>query len=353
MADNKEKIELTQNKGTVLVTGAYGFLGKYIINELKANGYKVIAFGRNRKKLDELEGVYKYLGDFTNYGDISNAVKRADYVVHAGALSTVWGKRSDFILNNVTGTANVIKACNSSRVEEEDGDKDTKKSIRKLIYISSPSIYCRAENRLNIVESDFDKNNKMSYYIESKIKSEKLFNHCHVPYTILRPRGLIGIGDTSIIPRLIKANSTIGIPLFNNGDNIIDMTCVENVAYAVRLALEHEESNNNVYNITNDEPTRFKELLDILIDNLNITPKYLHMNIELAMKLAGCIEHVYKLFSISKEPPITRYTVCTLGYTQTMNIDRARKDLEYSPKISLYDGVRKYAKDIKFSGPRY
>ena len=33
----------------VLVTGAYGFLGKYLIKELLDNGYSVIAFGRKRK----------------------------------------------------------------------------------------------------------------------------------------------------------------------------------------------------------------------------------------------------------------------------------------------------------------
>ena len=33
----------------VLLTGATGFLGKYVIDELKNNNYKVIAFGRNGK----------------------------------------------------------------------------------------------------------------------------------------------------------------------------------------------------------------------------------------------------------------------------------------------------------------
>ena len=39
----------------VLVTGAYGFLGKYLIKELLDNGYSVVAFGRKKEELDKLK----------------------------------------------------------------------------------------------------------------------------------------------------------------------------------------------------------------------------------------------------------------------------------------------------------
>ena len=39
----------------VLVTGAYGFLGKYVIDELVKNNYKVLAFGRNKTKMQQLK----------------------------------------------------------------------------------------------------------------------------------------------------------------------------------------------------------------------------------------------------------------------------------------------------------
>lgn len=319
----------------VLVTGAYGFLGKYVIRELISSGYIVIAFGRKNEELKKLKKEFPditvFKGDFTDPGSVAAAVRNVDYVIHTGALSTVWGNKKDFIKTNVGGTKNVIKACNAY-------------GVKKLVYVSSPSIYCCAHDREMIEEWDYDPNNRLSYYIESKIRSEKLFEHCRVPYTIIRPRGLIGLGDVSIIPRLIKANRTIGVPLFNGGFNKVDMTCVENVALALRLCLEHPESDGKCYNITNGEPREFKEILEKLFKEIGEKPKYLKAPLGVMIKLAGGIETVYRNLGILKEPPITKYTIYTLGFSQTMNIEPAKRDLGYCPKITLDEGIENYAK---------
>ncbi len=71
------------------------FLGKYVNDELINHNYKVIAFGRNENKLKELqkENVDIFVGDFCNKSDALAATKKVDYVIHCGALSTVffWG----------------------------------------------------------------------------------------------------------------------------------------------------------------------------------------------------------------------------------------------------------------------
>lgn len=319
----------------VLVTGAYGFLGKYILEELLINGYKVVAFGRKKEELDKLkkDNLEIFIGDFINKEDIINASKNVDYIVHAGALSTVWGKREDFINTNVESTKNIIEACK-------------KNNIKKLIYISSPSIYTSNKDKFDILEKDFDNSNKLNYYIESKILAEEEIKKSKkLNYIILRPRGLFGVGDTSIIPRLIKANNKIGIPLFNNGKNIVDMTCVENVALAIRLAIQSEKAKNNIYNITNGEPKEFKLILEELFESLNEKPKYLNISLKVMYSISCIIELIYKLLQIYKEPIITKYTILTLGHSQTLNIDSAKKDLKYVPKITLSEGIKKYAKE--------
>jgi dTDP-4-dehydrorhamnose 3,5-epimerase len=58
--------------------------------------------------------------------------------------------------------------------------------------------------------------------------------------------------------------------------------------------------------------------------------------------VSSIIEFIYKLFHIYKEPMITKYNICTLGYSQTLNIEKAKKDLKYNPKISLSEGIKKY-----------
>jgi len=321
----------------VLVTGAYGFLGGYTVAEFLKHDYEVVAFGRNKDKLTELKKKHKKLevfeGDFCDYETVEKATKKIDAVVHCGALSTVWGKRDDFIKTNVDGTVNILRACRRNKV-------------KKFVYVSSPSIYAGREDRLMIKEDEFDDTNKLNYYIESKILAEKeIAKFDDVNWTIIRPRGLFGVGDTSIVPRLIKANQKIGIPLFGGGKNYVDMTCVENVAYALRLCVESKKDKHKIYNITNDEPREFKGILEELFNQIGVEPHYRNINLKFALGAAGAIERFYKLFHIYKEPAITCYTICTLGYSQTMDISKAKKDLGYKPQISLSEEIKKYAKE--------
>ena len=317
----------------VLVTGATGFLGKYLVEELINNGYEVVAQGRKENILNNLKEQYKVNILKCSLNEIKNIDMNIDCVIHTAALSTVWGKWQDFYDSNVLGTENVIKFC-------------LKNNVRRLIYVSSPSVYSAKFDRFNIKEEDFDKNNKLNFYIKSKILAENLINKIDnqkLETVIIRPRGLFGIGDTSLVPRLINANSKIGIPLFNDGKNVVDITCVENVAYSLRLAMEKEEANGNIYNITNGDPTEFKNILDKLFTELGERANYRKMNINLMYFVASVIELFYKLFRIYKEPMITKYTIATLGYSQSLNIEKAKKDLDYNPKITLEEGIKKYA----------
>ena len=324
----------------ILVTGATGFLGKYIVEELR-NDYELIAFGRNKNKGNKLEGKYvKFVsGDFTNYDEINQAMKDVDMVVHAGALSTVWGKWDDFYKINVLGTENVVKSALENKV-------------KKLVFVSSPSIYTDSTDRLNIKENEVNVKNELNFYIKSKIMAETIINDSKkhgLNAVIIRPRGLLGVGDPSMLPRIIKANKKIGIPLMNDGKNLVDITCVENVALAIRLCLEKEIANGKTYNITNGEPREFKQILEELFSEMGIKPKYKKFKFETIFTIAGGLERLYKIFKIYDEPPLTQYTVATLGHSQTLNIDKAKNDLGYEVKITLSEGIKNYAKEIKKS----
>ena len=199
-------------------------------------------------------------------------------------------------------------------------------------------------------EAYFNDKNKLNFYIRTKLMAEELIHKANeegLPCVIIRPRGLFGIGDTSIIPRLIKANRTIGIPLLNEGRNVVDITCVENVALALRLAVESECDAGKTYNITNGEPTEFKKILEELFVQIGEETRYKKLPVGLLYFVSSVLEGVYKLFHIYKEPSLTRYTVLTLGYSQTLNIDKARVDLRYEPKMTLSEGIKKYADDLK------
>ena len=317
----------------ILVTGAYGFLGRSVVKELTDNDYQVVAFGKNLNKLNELKNanVEIYQGDFTNLDDIVSASKNVDYIIHCGAKMANWGRKEDFFKANVLGTSNVLEACKVN-------------NIKRLVYTSSPSCYPNQDS-YSFKEEDYNINNKINYYVESKIAAEALVkNQTEVPYAIIRPRGLCGIGDKHIIPSLIKINSSIGMPLFNNGSVLVDLCCVENVALSLRLCMEKDEALNQIYNVTNDEPRNIKDLADEMLPLLGITPKYCHLPFKLVYFIAWSMESVFKLFGIyDSSPPITRHDLCTIGHSQVFDISKIKNELGYVPKISLREMMERYA----------
>lgn len=322
----------------VLVTGATGFLGEYIIDELLGKKYQVAAFGRNEKKgqkLCEKEGNISFIkGNFENPEDLDKLEEDIDFIIHAGGLSSVWGRWEDFYNSNVKGTENIIAFSR-------------KRKIRKLVFISSPSIYAKAEDGLFIREEEAPEENSLNFYIKSKLLAEKRIKSLkEIPWVIIRPRGLFGIGDTSIIPRLLKLNDKKGIPLFSEGNQMVDVTCVENAALAVRLALEKEVAAGKTYNITNDEPMKFKEILNLFFNEMGIEGNYRRMNYPLVKKIVEIMEKTYLFLKIRKEPLLTLYTLYLLKYSQTLSVEKAKRELGYKPRLTVKEGVEKYVRHI-------
>lgn len=312
---------------TVLVTGATGFLGNYTIKELKKFPveYDIIATGRDIEKLKAL-GV-KYRRACLEYADNCNGLFQEeviDTVVHIAALSSVWGKKKDFFEANTKATANLLLSA-------------IRNKVKRFIFVSSPSIYTCMDNRLNIKEDDFDEDNKLNYYIESKIQAERflqLFKD-EIEIVIIRPRGLIGVGDNSIIPRLLSLKR---VPLLNKGQNLVDVTCVENVAYALRLCIDNENAKGHIFNITNGEPKQFKDIVSSLSNKI----KFINVPFRLLWYLATILEWYYKTFEIIGEPVLTKYTVCTLGFSQTLDISLSKEVLGYEPIKSLDACIKEY-----------
>lgn len=325
-------MEISEKK-TVLVTGATGFLGGYLIKRLTKK-YRVLALGRNREKGKELEeyGAVFCPGDFTRRESCARYFDGADYVIHAGALSTVWGKWEDFYQTNVLGTELVAALCRE-------------RGVKRLVYVSSPSIYTGKEDQTDIRESQAPERNDLNFYIKSKLMAEKILRKWEkkgLETVVLRPRGLIGIGDTSLVPRILSANVRTGIPLFREGRNLVDLTSVENVALACELALTAENAPGRAFNITNGEPMEFKKILEQFLSAIGEEPHYRRLPFGVVYALTGGLEWLYRTLRLAGEPPLTRYTVCTLGYAQTMNIDPAREILGYVPEKTLAESIREY-----------
>lgn len=313
----------------VLVTGASGFLGGYVVRDLQAHGYEVFAAGRNAEALARVSDPEHLI-----VGDLASLRIRdlpVDAVIHCAALSTPWGAWREFVEANVEGTAHAIEFARRN-------------GVRRVVHVSSPSVYAAGRDRLDIREPDVDPENRLNGYIRSKIAAERLLAEARAAgrlseLVIVRPRGLIGVGDPSLVPRLLDVHARIGVPLFDGGHNLIDVTAVENVASALRLALTAGDGAGGVYNITNGDPRPFRELLTTLLSEMGEQPRFRPMNRRAAWVLASLLEGACSVLPGRPEPPLTRYTLSTIAYSQTLDITRATSELGYRPEVSLDDAL--------------
>ncbi|KGP64120.1 3-beta hydroxysteroid dehydrogenase [Legionella norrlandica] len=317
-----------------VVTGATGCLGMNLTNRLLQEGNKVIALGRNR----QLGNILTQLGaqfievDLKEKEHLRKITRRAQVIFHCAALSSPWGPWDKFYQSNVVGTQNVIEATPDNS---------------RLIHVSSPSIYFDFKEKHQIKENDPLPTIPANYYIKSKLLAESLIDKAYLEKDLkvitLRPRAIIGPFDRAIIPRLLQAERKGILPLIGSGEQIIDITYVDNVVESLILAANASHKfYGKKYNITNNEPKSLITILKLLYRALNKSLKVKQISYAFAKRIAYCLEIIHHLPFLG-EPSITRYSCGVLALGQTLNIDAAKQDLHYKPIVSIEEGIHRYA----------
>lgn len=319
----------------IIITGATGFLGNHLVKAFIQQGHEVISIGRNPSKGRKLQEIGSYfyqtsLENIENNKEVASIFKNTDVIVHSAAFSSPWGKKEEFAQSNIIGTQKILELA-------------IKYKVKRFIHISTPSLYFKFKDEINISESTPLSPPFASLYTESKYEAEKLVDAAHQKnglFTItLRPRGIFGPGDDALLPRLIKVAGSKGLPTIGNGQNIIDLTYVSNVVHAVEKSiLAPELCNGQKYNITNDESIHLWTFLNELLHKLQIKPSKVKIPYFVAYYYAFILEFIHTYF-INGEPKLTRYTVGLLSKNQTLNIEKAKIELGYTPKVSMKEAT--------------
>ncbi len=319
----------------VLVTGSTGFLGMKVANRLAMMGYEVTGTGRNEKIGDSLskKGIHFVSCALENREHMIALCQDQDYVIHCGALSSPWGKYKDFYYANVIGTKNVIDGC-------------IKWKVKRLVHVSTPSLYFYYNERINVKEDDVLPSKFVNHYAKTKYLAElevdKAFQQGLATITI-RPRALFGPGDQAIFPRLIKVCEKGMFPKIGSGNVEIDMTYVDNAVDALLLCLSSGHSTlGQKYNITNGDRVNLYSMIETVMEKLGKSFSYREISYQKAFLLATAMEFVSTNLLGGKEPLLTRYTVSVLSQSQTLSIDKARKELGYEPVISIEQGTKEF-----------
>jgi nucleoside-diphosphate-sugar epimerase len=316
----------------ILVTGATGFLGSRLLESLSGiDTYThIIASGRTKRDSAVSHSKIHYLlGDLTDMEYVRGIVQGVDCIVHAAALSSPWGTDDAFEKANVISMKNLVSAS----LEE---------NVKRLVFISTPSLYFKLSDSTNIKESD-QLPRPINSYARTKRMAEILLEESGIPYVILRPRALIGRGDTVILPRLIHAHLQGKLAMIGRGENMVDLTPVSNVVDAIVLSLSASgPALNQTYNISNGDPVMLWDKIQMIFERLNLPGLTKKVPLPIAITVARMMEFKAKISSSKKEPTLTVYGVGTLAKTFTLNIDKARDLLGYCPKLSVDDAVDEY-----------
>ena len=298
----------------IFVTGGAGFIGRHLVKSLLKQGHIITIFDNfsnsSLEAISELieSGVKVVKGDIRNYETLLDSTKGYDFVIHLAAkIDVKESVKNPQEVNevNVTGTVNLLRAC------VENG-------VKNLIAASSAAVYGDCKS-FPIQENFFT--NPVSPYGASKIAMEhylQAFSNCYDLNCIsLRFFNIYGKGQSSAYAGVItkfmeRIEVGKSLKIFGDGMATRDLVSVTDVVHAIQLGMKKiQGKKGNYYNIASGKYTSVKDLA-----NLMITISNQDLSID---------------YFVSREGDIAN---------SQASIELAQKELRYSPKVDLSDGLQ-------------
>jgi len=294
----------------VLVTGGSGFIGTAVIKKLLEEGFEVRSYDLIKS---DVKGAESYIGSIMDESCIANALKGCNYVIHLAAMLGVRRteiKRMECLDINILGTKNVLEAC-------------VKERIKKVLISSSSEVYGDIK-KSQLLEDD-PKNPKSAYAVTKLVCEEYLQAYkldYDLDYSIVRFFNVYGPNQVAefVMPKFIKmVQEGIAPSVYGDGGQVRAFCYVEDAVEGVFRALTMDKANGMTFNIGNDtEPITMLDLAKrvIKVAKKDMTPK---------------------IIPFEKSDRDEKREI----FKRMPSIERAKKVLNYSPKVSLDEGIKK------------
>ena len=290
----------------IVISGATGSIGSQLMERLSLS-HEVIGLGRNESKINNMASRVTMSSCDLESKAFENIVATADCFIHCAAFAAPRGKAARFQKN--------VDIINAMIPVLEVNDVFT-------IFVSSASVFDGMSREKALTDPSA---RPRSLYAKSKYDAEQaVLNSSYNNWTGLRPRAVIGKGDTTVAPRLealLRRNKVL-IP--GKGDALLDYTCMENFLDCVEATIA-SGAQRRFFNVSNGDPRPFKELVSTYAKQIHNITATKHVPLFLLRIMAS-------LFPTDK---INHYSLDQISKPMVLDLSATKLALNWQPRQSL------------------
>ena len=313
-----------------LVTGGTGFVGNHLIRALRARNWsvRVLALtGEDTARLEQ-ENVTVHRGSICELATLIEAMNGIDVVFHLAGIHGLWCAKEEYFRVNVDGTENVCKAVLAS-------------GVSRLVHVSTWAVYEMGLGRPLREESPICPS--PDTYTLTKAEGDKLVQRYirehNLPAVIVRPGVMFGPGDRVNFGRMaerLRAGKTV---LIGSGKNAQTFVFVTDVAEGMVLAATAERVVGQIYNLGPDQPLSQEQFWRAIAEDIGVRPPWLRVPYWALYAAAWLAERATGK-DLRRQPLVTRLGVKLFGSHNLICIEKARRELGYSPRVPVREGIR-------------
>lgn len=317
----------------ILITGASGFIGSFIVEEALNQGFETWAAVRKSSSKEYLqdERIHFIELNLSSKAQLIEQLRphQFDYVVHAAGVTKCLNK-ADFRRINTEGTKNLVDAL-----------LDLQMPLKRFVFLSSLSVFGAIKEQLpydEIREDDTPKPN--TEYGRSKLEAERYIDSIgsRLPYIILRPTGVYGPRekDYFMMAKSIKQHIDFAVG-YQRQD--ITFVYVTDVVQAVFLALEKGETGRK-YFLSDGQVYQSTTFSDLIHEELG-RPWWLRITAPVwVLRVVTFFgEHIGHMTGKVTALNNDKYNILRQRNWRC-DIEPTRHELGFEPKVQLKEGVK-------------